>query len=666
MKKLFLILFLPAILFAQYSNNDSDLVKTTFQRIFNKKIINAYLNSENKDKKIAGLLSIGNSSDTTFVPLVIDCSLSSHKNLIPFTLGQLGQCYNSTKFLLKNIEDKNSIFSKRSLFDAIGKTAGLYTYKKIISEYLNGNDKNYDGISLAIANFDVRSIKFNKDTLDLIFKNELKNYISDSERYLDALYALYRIGSSGKDKNLLVKGLKQYLEFPSSQDTSSIRIKIIQYTLGCLRKIEYFPPDFSLFKKLLLNNYWLIREEASKVICYYPFKTKEEISSYLNLINDPNPNVSRQAAISIKGIKLNHSFSYIKNQLISNISDTKLTDNSRGELFLSYVKLFPAGFPSAISSFKNKIGNEFIYRAYGFFIKDKNDFDILCNNFYTESPNNKNIILEQLINFQQKFGKEKSLKKVLLTSLSSKSPGLISTSADGLSPQFIKDNKTQIKQIIENRIDTLINMADFEESIMSLTELSKKINNTFYNNILDKVEKSSLYSIEKFASGKKHSNLNFKKGIKNFDIFWSNAFEYKYAVVKTSRGKFKIQFLPQYAPISVGNFCYLAGEKFFDGLNFHRVVPGFVIQGGDPLGSGWGGPGYEIISEFSDISFDTGIVGMASAGKDTEGSQWFVMQSYFPHLNGKYTAFGKIISGIENIFNIDQYNKILSIKLLNH
>ena len=93
--------------------------------------------------------------------------------------------------------------------------------------------------------------------------------------------------------------------------------------------------------------------------------------------------------------------------------------------------------------------------------------------------------------------------------------------------------------------------------------------------------------------------------MKNFAHFWSNAFRYKYAVVKTSKGNFKIEFLPALAPVSVGNFCYLTLKKFFNGLNFHRVVPGFVIQGGDPLGSGWGGPGYEIVSEFSDIPFIT-------------------------------------------------------------
>ncbi|MBZ0200348.1 MAG: peptidylprolyl isomerase, partial [Ignavibacteriaceae bacterium] len=135
------------------------------------------------------------------------------------------------------------------------------------------------------------------------------------------------------------------------------------------------------------------------------------------------------------------------------------------------------------------------------------------------------------------------------------------------------------------------------------------------------------------------------------------------AVVTTEKGSFEIQFLPQYAPISVGSFCYLAQLNFFKGLVFHRVVPGFVIQTGDPTGTGWGGAEYQITSEFSPLNFDIGFVGMASAGKDTEGSQWFVMQGNYPHLDGRYSIFGKIKTGIETVFNTGQTDKILKLQL---
>ncbi len=98
-------------------------------------------------------------------------------------------------------------------------------------------------------------------------------------------------------------------------------------------------------------------------------------------------------------------------------------------------------------------------------------------------------------------------------------------------------------------------------------------------------------------------------------------------------------------------------------MEFHRVVPGFVIQGGDPSATGWGGPGYNIISEFSPLTYQIGLVGMASAGKDTEGSQWFVMHGNYPHLNGRYSIFAKVIQGMDVVYKIDQNDKILNVQL---
>ncbi|OIO19738.1 MAG: hypothetical protein AUJ54_06180 [Ignavibacteria bacterium CG1_02_37_35] len=135
-------------------------------------------------------------------------------------------------------------------------------------------------------------------------------------------------------------------------------------------------------------------------------------------------------------------------------------------------------------------------------------------------------------------------------------------------------------------------------------------------------------------------------------------------MVKSSKGNFTIEFLPDAAPISVGNFCFLAEKNFFNGLKFHRVVPAFVIQGGDPENTGWGGSDLPIVSEFSPYQFQSGIVGMASSGKDTESSQWFVMQAFHPHLNGRYTVFGNVVEGMETVLQTEQNDEILSVELL--
>ena len=121
------------------------------------------------------------------------------------------------------------------------------------------------------------------------------------------------------------------------------------------------------------------------------------------------------------------------------------------------------------------------------------------------------------------------------------------------------------------------------------------------------------------------------------------------AYVLTSRGEMTFELLPSLAPAAVASFVALAEDGFFDGLVFHRVVLDFVIQGGDPQGTGWGGPGYTLREEFSAAPFVRGTLGMARSDKDTAGSQWFVCHSPQPHLDGHYTVFGQLVSGFETL-----------------
>ncbi|GJM43834.1 MAG: hypothetical protein DHS20C21_06760 [Gemmatimonadota bacterium] len=135
------------------------------------------------------------------------------------------------------------------------------------------------------------------------------------------------------------------------------------------------------------------------------------------------------------------------------------------------------------------------------------------------------------------------------------------------------------------------------------------------------------------------------------------------AIVTTDRGVIEMELLHQEAPRTVQNFVNLAEKGFFDGLTFHRVVPNFVIQGGCPLGNGWGNPGYDIRCEYSPLPFERGMVGMAHAGKDTGGSQWFVTHSPQRHLDGRYTIFAKVTDGMHVVDEIRVEDRIQSIEI---
>ncbi len=121
------------------------------------------------------------------------------------------------------------------------------------------------------------------------------------------------------------------------------------------------------------------------------------------------------------------------------------------------------------------------------------------------------------------------------------------------------------------------------------------------------------------------------------------------ATIKMAKGgEFVIQLYPDKAPITVNSFVFLARQGYFDGVTFHRVLQGFMAQGGDPTGTGGGGPGYEFVNEDSDLKFDkAGVVAMANAGRDTNGSQFFITFGPQERLNGDYTIFGQVISGMD-------------------
>jgi cyclophilin family peptidyl-prolyl cis-trans isomerase/HEAT repeat protein len=135
------------------------------------------------------------------------------------------------------------------------------------------------------------------------------------------------------------------------------------------------------------------------------------------------------------------------------------------------------------------------------------------------------------------------------------------------------------------------------------------------------------------------------------------------AVIKTTKGDITIRLFVEEAPGTVANFVKLVTQHYYDNKFFHRVVPNFVIQTGCYRGDGWGNENYTIRSEFSPRRYTTGVVGMASAGKDTESTQWFITHSPTPHLEGRYTLFGYVESGMEVVHRIEVGDQVLNIEM---
>ena len=156
--------------------------------------------------------------------------------------------------------------------------------------------------------------------------------------------------------------------------------------------------------------------------------------------------------------------------------------------------------------------------------------------------------------------------------------------------------------------------------------------------------------------------LSFAEG-KVFNKDYSQIKEIQ-AIITTHEGEIALSLDFKAAPNTVANFVELANSGFYNGLTFHRVIAGFMIQGGDPDGNGKGGPGYTIDDEISDLKHETGVISMANYGPNTAGSQFFITQLPQPHLNGKHTVFGKVLSGQDVVCRIEQGDPIINIKIL--
>ena len=137
------------------------------------------------------------------------------------------------------------------------------------------------------------------------------------------------------------------------------------------------------------------------------------------------------------------------------------------------------------------------------------------------------------------------------------------------------------------------------------------------------------------------------------------------ATIETNKGVMELELYPQHAPKTVNNFVFLAGKGFYDGLSFHRVISNFMIQGGDPTGTGGGGPGYMFEDEVAEnpLKHEKCVISMANAGPNTNGSQFFITHAPQPHLNGNHTVFGKVVVGQDVVDSIREGDKMEQVKI---
>ena len=136
------------------------------------------------------------------------------------------------------------------------------------------------------------------------------------------------------------------------------------------------------------------------------------------------------------------------------------------------------------------------------------------------------------------------------------------------------------------------------------------------------------------------------------------------AIIDTAKGKLELELFAADVPVTVNNFVFLAREGFYNNTTFHRIIPGFMAQGGDPTGTGSGGPGYAFADEFTDHTHVAGALSMANSGANTNGSQFFICYEPQPHLNGMHSVFGQLTAGMDVLRSLVDGDRIKSIEII--
>lgn len=702
-KLLFLILstviFSNIVLSQNYSPEEKEILLLQDSRTFgeNDKLL-SYLKSDNPDVVSRAIFALANIQDSSSADELGTILLTSDNQYIKFlaayALGQI-PCEPSQIYLRTALKSETNMYVREQLFEAIGKIGTEDDLNLVPSDVSNIDyDKFYS--ALTILRFGSRKIK-NERSFQILA--DILNSNPDNKTTMLCLYTLWR---TGDDKLLKPHKelLKKYLK-----DTEALNISYAISALGKLKDTEIL---FDILKNIKNENDWRAKVNSLNIINNF---TYEQIKGRQNDINeallslirnrgeDDNNKVSYVLAYlgAVNKLYSNQNFNKAENQKLYDILNSFTTEKSisgeatkvMGNIFKDELKDELIDRYKKTSDYNLKAD---IIRAFSSF-NDGKIFrevrDLISNDVqeYTKTHSvdkEKYIGAEDLAKIYRAYSElinaslskvddedKNTIRLICYDFLTSKDAAIVANCLETLKDSSLQRNnwKAETSQIVQFEFPNLTLPQDFD-LINAYIDFIGEMKIDAMIPALEKNLSSDQYEITKRSADalKKITGNDYSDRIKNkiynkdFDFeYLKKIFENKYASVKTNKGTVKIELFPEVTPFTVYNFVKLSEQGFYNGTMFHRVVPNFVIQGGDPTGTGNGGPGYSIRSEFSQLNYSTGAVGMASSGKDTEGSQWFITHSPQLHLDSRYTLFGIVVEGQDIVDRTQIGDKIESI-----
>jgi cyclophilin family peptidyl-prolyl cis-trans isomerase len=657
----------------------------------NRELLN-YLQSQ--DDKIVQrvLIALSNIQDSTTVDEIGNVLLNSDANqkkfFACFALGQI-PCGKSNEYLINSfLADLDTQVTASAIY-ALGKTGDARTLEFL----LNNVPDNYfvkNGLSFAIAKFAIRKITSAK-AVDFLCRLAEENS-PPVDRGIIA-YAFART----RNKDLLLPSHNTILALSKSDDWKTRMwafsalgyisdINDMDYLIASLNKEENWQTKVNILNSLLLYK-----------------KTSESIldEKLVNAItyryDDANPNVVHTAlrvtALLFSELSQpNQNLKTIKERLEWFFPHDKAVEwQDKCEAILAYGTIFKDEVKKELLLKMSETENEslvpYIIKSFQFFkdgsvcreLTDSVRAVVQRHNKANNQESGEMIQDEVLANIYRAYVEALSALKskvdaenrkyimLIMTEFTgSKDPSILDICFTALNDKIYEGDRKEIQFVLMMDYKELSYPKDKDAMISFINEfgelqmkeaesiLKENLNSPNYD-----ICKASANALKKIT-GKEYTFKTKPKTDFDWDFIKTLSLK-RFATINTNRGAIKIELLPEFFPFTVQNFVKLSEKKFYDGTIFHRIVPNFVIQGGDPMNNGYGGPEFSIRSEFSGFFYKEGAVGMASDGKDTEGSQFFIMHSPHHHLNGNYTLFGYVKEGQDVVDHIVPFDKIINI-----
>jgi cyclophilin family peptidyl-prolyl cis-trans isomerase/HEAT repeat protein len=624
---------------------------------------------------IRAAIAAGSLQDTSLIGPLSTLLLhgnDSARSAAAFALGQTGAIMDSAGrrvvagLLLDRLGRETHEMPLRSVIEALGKTGDAQALLALVGLRSRPVPDDVDGeIALSIGRMAYRGIKNREATA---FAVRLMDLMAGPGRWRPA-YALMRIG----DRTLLDEHASRIAA--GAQDTDP---DVRMYCASAMAKVN----DRRVVLLTLLNLVsvdpdWRVRVNALKSLGGTdPEQAPEATLALIQAADDSNRHIALTAISVLPGMRLvgteqAAAARSVLAGIVANRNALRLA-SEQGAAAVALARLFGADAYPDLKPLKGQGRAQ--QAAYAEALAHV-PLEEARNELISLASENDSRVQAASIDALTSSARTAPLmpstrdriRNAMKSALRSDDVAVLAAAASGLADSTLAD-RTSVPELLVTL--QRLRVPDQAEAMIAIAEALGRLNDQIAVPSLvaltrepDRlVARAAVTAIEQIT-GKPHGHLLPKStrlqeaGVVDWQLLaWVRA--NRDIVVRTSRGMFSIRLLTDQAPFTCMAIATLVRKTFYDGLTFHRVVPNFVVQGGDPRGDGWGGPGFTIRSEFGMEHYGRGTVGIASSGKDTEGSQFFVTHSRQPHLEGRYTIIGTVTEGIDVVDRLQVGDRI--------